>query len=50
VPLDRDGLNAYGLAIDYHEPTRDFLDRIIAEPLVPAGWRHWAERHLDRLG
>ncbi|MET0627466.1 MAG: MOSC domain-containing protein [Acidimicrobiia bacterium] len=50
VPLDRDGLNAYGLAIDYREPTRDFLDRIVAEPLVPAGWREWAERHLGRLG
>ena len=42
------GITVRELGAAGNDPPRAFLDRIVDDPLVPDGWREWAERHLRR--
>lgn len=44
APLDRPGITVHELGVAHHDPPQAFLDRLLADPLVPASWHDWAER------
>ena len=48
VPLDRPGITITELGVAGIDAPRALLDRIVGDPLVPDGWREWAERRALR--
>ena len=46
---DRPGITIHELGTAYRHPSRQFLERLLAEPVIGDSWHEWARRRLDRI-